>query len=40
MLINIIQKIYSEQGIDFKRYRVIMNRKGIKRIESVELDVF
>ncbi|MBI9040368.1 hypothetical protein [Lutibacter sp.] len=37
--INVIQKIYSEQGIEFKRYRVIMNRKGIKRIESVKLDV-
>lgn len=36
--INVIQKFYSEQGIDFKRYRIIMNRKGIKRIEYIELD--
>ena len=36
--INVIQKLYSENGIEFKRYRVIMNRKGIKRIETVTLD--
>lgn len=36
--INIIQKFYTENGIEFKRYRVIMNRKGIKRIEKVKLD--
>jgi hypothetical protein len=36
--INIIQKFYTENGIEFKRYRVIMNRKGIKRIEKVDLD--
>jgi asparagine N-glycosylation enzyme membrane subunit Stt3 len=36
--INIIQKIYTEQGIEFKRYRVVMNKMGIKRIEPVELD--
>ncbi|SDW38931.1 hypothetical protein SAMN05444411_101623 [Lutibacter oricola] len=38
--INVIQKFYTELGIEFKRYRVIMNRKGIKRIEPVELDSF
>jgi len=36
--INIIQKIYTEKGIEFKRYRVVMNKLGIKRIEPVELD--
>ena len=36
--INIIQKFYTQEGIEFKRYRVIMNRNGIKRIESVRLD--
>ena len=36
--INLIQKLYSEKGVAFKRYLVIMNRKGIKRIEKVELD--
>jgi hypothetical protein len=36
--INLIQKLYSEKGIEFKRYRVIMTRKGIKRIEKIELD--
>ncbi len=37
--INLIQKFYTEKGIEFKRYLVIMNRKGIKRIEPIELDV-
>ena len=36
--INIIQKLYTEEGIDFKRYRVIMNRNGIKKIETIQLD--
>jgi len=36
--LNIIQKFYSEQGIVFKRYRVIFNRNGIKRIEKIALD--
>ena len=36
--INLIQKLFSENGVEFKRYLVIMNRKGIKRIEPVELD--
>ncbi|MGB5437677.1 MAG: hypothetical protein WBM98_17415 [Maribacter sp.] len=36
--INIIQKYYTEDGIEFSRYRVIMNRNGIKRIEKVVLD--
>jgi len=33
--INIIQKYYTEEGIMFNRYRVIMNRDGIKRIENI-----
>ncbi len=36
--INIIQKYYTEEGIEFNRYCVIMNRNGIKRIEKVSLD--
>ncbi|MEN8187182.1 MAG: hypothetical protein ABFR05_08650 [Bacteroidota bacterium] len=36
--INIIQKYYTEEGIEFTRYRVIMNRNGIKRIEKVALN--
>jgi len=35
--INIIQKHYTEEGIDFSRYRVILNRNGIRRIEKVAL---
>jgi len=38
--INVVQKFFSEKGIEFRRYRVVMNRKGIKRIENVELDTF
>ena len=34
--INIIQKFYTEGGIEFKRYRVVINRSGIKRIEKIE----
>ena len=33
--INVIQKFYTEEGIEFKRYRVVINRDGIKRIEKV-----
>ncbi len=36
--INIIQKFYTEEGVEFKRFRVILNREGIKRIEKVQLD--
>lgn len=36
--INIIQKFYTEAGIGFKRYRVVLNRDGIKRIERVRQD--
>ncbi|MEN8115452.1 MAG: hypothetical protein ABFS16_00615 [Bacteroidota bacterium] len=36
--INIIQKYYTEEGIEFSRYRVIMNRNGIRRIEKVALE--
>lgn len=36
--INIIQKFYTEEGIEFRRYRVIMNRNGIKKIEKVQLE--
>ena len=35
--INIIQKFYTEEGIEFRRYRVIMNRNGIRKIEKVAL---
>ncbi|SDR79540.1 hypothetical protein SAMN05216503_0936 [Polaribacter sp. KT25b] len=35
--INIIQKYYTEEGIEFNRYRVIMNRNGIRRIEKISL---
>ncbi len=36
--INIIQKFFTEDGLEFKHYRVIMNRDGIKRIEEIELN--
>ncbi len=36
--INLIQKYYTEEGIQFIRYRIIINRNGIKRIEKVPLD--
>ena len=36
--INIIQKYYTEEGIEFSRYRIIMNRNGIKRIEKVLIE--
>jgi len=36
--INIIQKFYTEEGIEFRRYRVIMNRDGIRKIEKVTLE--
>jgi len=35
--INIVQKFYTEEGIEFKRYRVVINRNGIKRIEKVNI---
>ena len=34
--INMIQKFYTEEGIEFKRYRIVINRDGIKRIEKVK----
>ena len=36
--INIIQKYYTEEGIEFSRYKVILNRNGIRRIEKVVLN--
>lgn len=36
--INIVQKYYTEEGIAFSRYRVIMNRNGIRKIEKVALE--
>lgn len=36
--INIVQKYYTEEGIEFSRYRVIMNRNGIRKIEKVALE--
>ena len=38
--INIVQKFYTEEGIEFKRYRIVINRNGIKRIEKVKLQDF
>jgi hypothetical protein len=35
--INIIQQFFTEGGLEYKHYRVIMNRNGIKRIDEVEL---
>ena len=35
--INIIQKFYTEDAIEFRRYRIIMNRDGIRSIEKVTL---
>jgi len=35
--INIIQKFFTEEGVEFRRYRVIMNRNGIRKIEKVKL---
>ncbi len=37
--INIIQKYYTEEGVSYSRYRVIINRSGIRRIEKVKLDM-
>jgi len=36
--INIIQKFYSEEGANFKMYRVVISRDGIKRIERIDLE--
>lgn len=36
--INIIQKYYTEEGVEFSRYQVIMNRNGIIRIKEIELE--
>ena len=36
--INIIQKFYTEDAIEFRRYRIIMNRDGIRSIEKVALE--
>ena len=36
--INVIQKYYTEEGIEFSRYRIILNRNGIRKIEKVTLD--
>lgn len=33
--INIIQKYFTEEGLEYRRYRIIMSRNGIKRIEKV-----
>jgi hypothetical protein len=35
--INIIQQYFTEDGLEFKQYRIIMNRNGIKRIDEVVL---
>ena len=36
--INIIQKYYTEEGIEFNRYCVKMNRNGIKRVDKIKLE--
>ncbi|QCX40142.1 hypothetical protein FF125_17440 [Aureibaculum algae] len=36
--INIIQKYFTEKGAEYRRYRIIMSRNGIKRIEKVRLN--
>ncbi|MCB0475111.1 MAG: hypothetical protein KDC69_05510 [Flavobacteriaceae bacterium] len=38
--INIIQKFYTESGIQYGRHIVLMNRNGIKKIEQVPLNNF
>ncbi|KGL64290.1 hypothetical protein PHEL85_1344 [Polaribacter sp. Hel1_85] len=35
--INIIQKYFTKEGIEFNRFRIIMSRNGIKRIEKVSI---
>ncbi len=37
---NIIQKYYTEEGIEFSRYRILINRNGIRKIEKVQLENF
>lgn len=34
--INLIQKYYTEKGIEYSRFKVIMNRDGIHRIDEVD----
>ena len=36
--INIIQKFKTENGNEYKRFRVILNRDGIKRIEKIHIE--
>jgi hypothetical protein len=36
--INIIQKYYTEEGVEFSRYSVVINRNGIKRIIKIPMD--
>jgi hypothetical protein len=36
--INIIQKYYTKEKIEFSRYKIILNRNGIRRIEKIELE--
>ena len=36
--INMIQKYFTVDGVAYNRYRIIMNRNGIKRIEKIDLD--
>ena len=35
--INIIQEFYTELGVEYNRFRVVLNREGIKRIERINL---
>jgi len=36
--VNIIQEFYTEVGVEYNRFRVVLNREGIKRIERVVID--
>ena len=36
--INIIQKYFTAEGEMYYRYRIVMNRNGIKRIENISID--
>ena len=36
--INLVQKYFTVDGIVYNRYRIIMNRNGIKRIENIDLN--
>jgi hypothetical protein len=33
-----IQKYFNVDGVVYNRYRIVMNRNGIKRIEKIDLE--